>query len=335
MAIKVGINGFGRIGRIFFRAQLKNDNIEVCAINDLPIPTEQFAHLLKYDSVMGVLDADVQVKENAISVNGKEIKIISHRSPSEIPWSDYGIEYVLESSGVFTTKEDAAGHLKGGAKKVIISAPAKGDVPTFVMGVNHKDYNPEQHDVVSNASCTTNCIAPMAKVLNDNFGIVHGLMTTVHAYTGDQNLQDAPHKKDLRRARAAALSIIPTSTGAAKATALVIPSLKGKMDGIAMRVPTPTGSVTDFVVELEKNVTAETVNNEFKKAAEGELKNILVYTDEPLVSSDFIKNPASCIFDSQLTSVIDDKMVKVIGWYDNEYGYSCRCVDLINYMSSK
>jgi len=334
MAVKVGINGFGRIGRMVFRASIDNDNIDICAINDLPVPPQQFAHLLKYDSAMGKLDAVIEAKEDALVVNGKEIRMLSHKSPDEIPWPDYGVEYVVEASGVFRKKEQAEGHLKGSVKKIIITAPAKGDVPTFVLGVNENTYDAENHHIVSNASCTTNCIAPMAKVLNDNFGIVHGLMTTVHAYTGDQNLIDGPHK-DLRRARAAALSIIPTSTGAAKATTLVIPDLKGKMDGIAMRVPVPVGSVTDFVVELEKDVTVEEINAAFKEAADGDLKGILEYTKEPLVSNDYIKNPASCIFDAELTTVVENRLVKVVGWYDNEWGYSCRVIDLIEYMATK
>lgn len=335
MAIKVGINGFGRIGRMAFRASLENEDIDVVSINDLPIPVEQFAHLLKYDTAMGELNADIAIKDGSLVVDGEEVRVTSHKSPNEIPWDDYGVEYVIESTGVFRKKEQAEGHLKGGAKKVVISAPAKGGVPTFVMGVNNDKYDPENDDVVSNASCTTNCIAPMAKVLNDSFGIESGQMTTIHAYTSNQNIQDGPHKKDLRRARAAAQSIIPTSTGAAKATTKVIPDLEGKMDGMAMRVPTIVGSITDFVALLQQEVTKEEINNTFKEVSEGELTGILEYTEVPLVSSDYIKNPASCILDGDLTNVIQNKLVKVLGWYDNEWGYSCRVLDLITYMKSR
>jgi len=335
MAVKVGINGFGRIGRMVFRAGINNDNIEFISVNDLPIPAAQLAHLLKYDSVMGTLDLDIKAEDGAIIINDKKIKITSFSSPDQIPWADLGVEYVLESSGVFRSKEQVEGHLKAGAKKVIITAPGKGDIPTFVLGVNQDAYDKDKDNVVSNASCTTNCVAPMAKILNDEFGIVHGLMTTIHAYTNDQNLQDGPHKADLRRARAAALSMIPTSTGAAKATSLVIPELEGKLDGIAIRVPTPTVSVTDLVVELNKEASKEDINAAVKKASETSLKGILKYTETPLVSSDYIKDPASCIFDAELTTAIDSKMAKVFGWYDNEWGYSCRVIELVEYMSSK
>ncbi|MFD6321945.1 type I glyceraldehyde-3-phosphate dehydrogenase [Streptomyces sp. NPDC058442] len=327
MTIRVGINGFGRIGRNYFRALLEQGaDIEIVAVNDLG-DTATTAHLLKYDTILGRLKQEVSHTADTITVDGKTIKVLSERNPADIPWGELGVDVVIESTGIFTKKADAEKHIAGGAKKVIISAPAKDEDVTIVMGVNQDKYDPANHHVISNASCTTNCVAPMAKVLDENFGIVKGLMTTVHAYTNDQRILDFPHK-DLRRARAAAENIIPTTTGAAKATALVLPQLEGKLDGIAMRVPVPTGSVTDLVVELGREVTKEEVNAAFQKAAEGELKGLLEYTEDPIVSSDIVNAPASCTFDSSLTMVQDGKSVKIIGWYDNEWGYSNRLVDL-------
>ena len=322
---KVAINGFGRIGRLTFKALLSKENIEVVAINDLT-DTATLAHLLKYDSVHGRFNGTVSATTDGIVVNGTEIKVYAEREPKNLPWGNLGVDVVLESTGRFVDKEGAGGHIEAGAKKVVISAPAKGDVKTVVLGVNDDTMTGEE-TILSNASCTTNCLAPMAKVLDDNFGIVKGYMTTVHAYTADQRIQDAPHK-DLRRARAGAVSIIPTSTGAAKAVGLVLPHLKGKLDGMAMRVPTPDGSLTDLTVELNKEVTAEEVNAAMKAAAEGPLKGILEYTEDPIVSIDIIGNPHSNIFDSQLTSA-QGNLVKVVGWYDNEAGYSARAADLI------
>ncbi|MEU1593054.1 type I glyceraldehyde-3-phosphate dehydrogenase [Streptomyces sp. NPDC005708] len=334
MTIRVGINGFGRIGRNYFRALLEQGaDIEIVAVNDLG-DTATTAHLLKYDTILGRLKAEVSHTEDTITVDGKTIKVLSERNPADIPWGELGVDVVIESTGIFTKKEDAEKHIAGGAKKVIISAPAKNEDVTIVMGVNQDTYDPANHHVISNASCTTNCVAPMAKVLDENFGIVKGLMTTVHAYTNDQRILDFPHK-DLRRARAAAENIIPTTTGAAKATALVLPQLKGKLDGIAMRVPVPTGSVTDLVVELSREVTKEEVNAAFQKAAEGELKGLLDYTEDPIVSSDIVNAPASCTFDSSLTMVQEGKNVKVIGWYDNEWGYSNRLVDLTVFVGNQ
>ncbi|MBQ1087643.1 type I glyceraldehyde-3-phosphate dehydrogenase [Streptomyces sp. B93] len=327
MTIRVGINGFGRIGRNYFRALLEQGaDIEIVAVNDLG-DTATTAHLLKYDTILGRLKQEVSHTADTITVGGKTIKVLSERNPADIPWGELGVDIVIESTGIFTKKEDAEKHIAGGAKKVIISAPAKNEDITLVMGVNHDQYDAANHHVISNASCTTNCVAPMAKVLDESFGIVKGLMTTVHAYTNDQRILDFPHK-DLRRARAAAENIIPTTTGAAKATALVLPQLKGKLDGMAMRVPVPTGSVTDLVVELSREVTKEEVNAAFQKAAEGELKGILEYTEDAIVSSDIVNAPASCTFDSSLTMVQEGKNVKIIGWYDNEWGYSNRLVDL-------
>ncbi|CAM5365763.1 type I glyceraldehyde-3-phosphate dehydrogenase [Streptomyces aurantiogriseus] len=327
MTIRVGINGFGRIGRNYFRALLEQGaDIEIVAVNDLG-DTATTAHLLKYDTILGRLKQEVSHTADTITVDGRTIKVLSERNPADIPWGELGVDVVIESTGIFTKKADAEKHLAGGAKKVIISAPATDEDVTIVMGVNQDKYDAANHHVISNASCTTNCVAPMAKVLDENFGIVKGLMTTVHAYTNDQRILDFPHK-DLRRARAAAENIIPTTTGAAKATALVLPQLKGKLDGIAMRVPVPTGSVTDLVLELGREVTKEEVNAAFQKAAEGELKGILEYTEDPIVSSDIVNAPASCTFDSSLTMVQEGKNVKVIGWYDNEWGYSNRLVDL-------
>ncbi|MFJ8546840.1 type I glyceraldehyde-3-phosphate dehydrogenase [Streptomyces sp. NPDC093586] len=334
MTIRVGINGFGRIGRNYFRALLEQGaDIEIVAVNDLG-DTATTAHLLKYDTILGRLPYEVSHTEDTITVGDKTIKVLSERNPADIPWGELGVDIVIESTGIFTKKEDAEKHITGGAKKVIISAPAKNEDVTIVMGVNQDTYDPANHHVISNASCTTNCVAPMAKVLDENFGIVKGLMTTVHAYTNDQRILDFPHK-DLRRARAAAENIIPTTTGAAKATALVLPQLKGKLDGMAMRVPVPTGSVTDLVLELSREVTKEEINAAFQKAAEGELKGILEYTEDPIVSSDIVNAPASCTFDSSLTMVQDGKNVKVIGWYDNEWGYSNRLVDLTVFVGNQ
>ncbi len=329
MTVRVGINGFGRIGRNFWRAvhagEAAEAGIEIVAANDLgDLPT--FAHLLKYDTVMGTLDDDVTAEGGAIRVGRHEIKMLAEKDPAQLPWGDLGVDVVIESTGRFTSAADAAKHLAAGAKKVIISAPAKGEDITIVMGVNDDKYDPARHNVISNASCTTNCVAPLAKVLQDNFGIRKGLMTTIHAYTNDQVILDFPHK-DLRRARAAAQNFIPTTTGAAKATALVLPELKGKLDGLAMRVPVMDGSVTDLVVNLEREVTAEEVNAAYKAAADGPLKGILHYTSDPIVSSDIVGTPYSCTFDSLLTMASGDQ-VKVIGWYDNEWGYSSRLADL-------
>ncbi|WP_432074726.1 type I glyceraldehyde-3-phosphate dehydrogenase [Streptomyces wuyuanensis] len=326
MTIRVGINGFGRIGRNYFRALLEQGaDIEIVAVNDLG-DTATTAHLLKYDTILGRLKAEVSHTEDTITVDGHTIKVLSERNPADIPWGELGVDIVIESTGIFTKKADAEKHIAGGAKKVLISAPATDEDITIVMGVNQDKYDPAQHNVISNASCTTNCVAPMAKVLDENFGIVKGMMTTVHAYTNDQRILDFPHK-DLRRARAAAENIIPTSTGAAKATALVLPQLKGKLDGIAMRVPVPTGSVTDLVLELDREVTKDEINSAFQKASEGQLKGILEYTEDPIVSSDIVNWPASCTFDSKLT-MVQGKQVKIVGWYDNEWGYSNRLVDL-------
>ncbi|MFB4164526.1 type I glyceraldehyde-3-phosphate dehydrogenase [Alteribacillus sp. JSM 102045] len=333
MATKIGINGFGRIGRVVFRAALKNDDVEVVAINDLT-DAEMLAHLLKYDSVHGKLEEEVSVNGENLVVGGKEIRVTAERNPADIGWGDAGVELVVESTGRFVQRDDAAKHLEAGAKKVIISAPGKDVDATFVMGVNENTYDPSKHDIVSNASCTTNCLAPYAKVLNDKFGLKRGMMTTVHSYTNDQQILDLPHK-DYRRARAAAENIIPTSTGAAKAVALVLPELEGKLNGGAMRVPTPNVSLVDLVAELEENVTADDVNNALKEAAEGELKGILGYSEEPLVSGDYNGNANSSTIDALSTMVMEDNMVKVISWYDNEFGYSNRVVDLAAYMAKQ
>ena len=322
---KVAINGFGRIGRLAFRRLVEKSEVEIVAINDLT-SVHTLAHLLKYDSVHGRFPYEVSAKEGVLVVNGKEIKVCSERNPADLPWGALGVELVIECTGIFTDKDSMSKHVEAGAKKVLLSAPAKGsEVKTIVLGVNDELLNADDQ-YVSNASCTTNCLSPMAKVLHDKFGIVKGYMTTVHAYTADQNLQDAPHK-DLRRARAAALSIIPTTTGAAKAVGLVLPDLQGKLDGFAMRVPTPTGSVTDLTVELSREVSAEEINAAMKEAADNELKGILEYTDEPIVSADIVGSGYSCIFDSDLTSA-NGNMAKVVGWYDNEAGYSTRLADL-------
>jgi glyceraldehyde 3-phosphate dehydrogenase len=335
VTIRVGINGFGRIGRNFWRAVNAADGdrgIEIVAANDLG-DVATMAHLLKYDSVIGKLPYDVSVSGDTIQVGAKSIKILAERDPAKLPWGDLGVDVVIESTGLFTTGPAARAHIEAGAKKVIISAPAKEEDITIVMGVNDEKYDPDAHTVISNASCTTNCVAPMAKVLLDNFGIVKGLMTTVHAYTQDQNLQDGPHK-DLRRARAAAINIVPTSTGAAKATSLVIPELKGKLDGYSLRVPVPDGSITDLVVELGRDVTKDEVNAAFKAAAEGSLKGVLYYTEDPIVSSDIVGSPASCTFDASITMAYGNQ-VKVFGWYDNEWGYSSRLVDLAVLVASR
>ncbi|MED3549725.1 type I glyceraldehyde-3-phosphate dehydrogenase [Cytobacillus praedii] len=333
MAVKVGINGFGRIGRVVFRAALKNPNIEIVAVNDLT-DANMLAHLLKYDSVHGTLNEDVSVDGDYLIVGGHKVKVIAERDPAQLGWGDLGVEVVIESTGRFTKREDAAKHLEAGAKKVIISAPATNEDITVVMGVNHESYDPANHHVISNASCTTNCLAPFAKVLNDKFGIKRGMMTTIHSYTNDQQILDLPHK-DYRRARAAAENIIPTTTGAAKAVSLVLPELKGKLNGGAVRVPTPNVSLVDLVAELEKEVTAEEVNAAFKAAAEGELKGILAYSEEPLVSSDYNGDPASSTIDALSTMVMEGNMVKVISWYDNESGYSNRVIDLVDYIAQK
>ena len=332
MTIKVAINGFGRIGRLVFRGALKDENIEVVAVNDLT-DAATLAHLLKYDTNHGTLDADVAVDGDHIVVNGKKIRVYAERDPKNLPWGELGVEYVVEATGIFRSREQAQWHIDAGAKKVVITAPAKNEDLTVVMGVNEDKYDPANHHVLSNASCTTNCLAPFAKVINDNFGIKKGLMTTVHAYTTDQRILDLPHK-DLRRARAAAENIVPTTTGAAAAVGLVLPELKGKLDGFAMRVPVSTVSVVDLVVETEKPVTAEAVNAELKKAAEGELKGILALEEAPLVSCDFKGNNHSSIVDASLTKVLGDNMLKVVSWYDNEWGYSMRVVDLIRYMDA-
>jgi len=332
MSLRVAINGFGRIGRTVFRAGLNNDNIEFIAINDLTDPAT-LAHLLKYDSVHGVLNADVSSTNNSVIVNGKEIEIYTEREPARLNWGDIGVETVLECTGFFRDREKAAGHLEAGAKKVIISAPAKGPDLTIVMGVNQHEYDPERHHIVSNASCTTNCLAPVCKVLVDQFGIEKGFMTTTHSYTGDQRLLDFPHK-DLRRARAAGVSMVPTTTGAAKAVALVLPQLEGKLNGMSIRVPTPNVSVVDLVAQLSKNVTVDDINNAMKQAAETDLKGILAFCKEPLVSVDFNGTPASSTVDSLSTMAIGD-MVKVLAWYDNEFGYSNRLVDLAVYMANR
>ena len=333
MTVKVGINGFGRIGRNFYRALLASGaDVEVVGVNDLT-DTTTLAHLLKYDSVLGRLGKDVVAGDGEILVDGKALPVFAERDPANLPWSKVGADIVIESTGFFTDAESAGKHLSAGAKKVIISAPAKGEDITIVMGVNDKDYDPAKHNIISNASCTTNCLAPMAKAIDDAFGIERGLMTTIHAYTNDQNILDYPHK-DLRRARAAALNMIPTSTGAAKAIGLVMPNMKGKLDGYAMRVPVPTGSATDLTVELKTAATKDEINAVVKAAAEGPLKGILVYTEDPIVSTDIVTDPASCIFDASMTNA-NGNMVKVLGWYDNEWGYSNRLVDLVGLVGAK
>jgi glyceraldehyde 3-phosphate dehydrogenase len=332
VTVRVGINGFGRIGRNFYRAVVASGaDIDVVGVNDLT-DTKTLAHLLKYDSTLGRLGADVEVSDDAITVGGKRMAALKERDPAQLPWGELGADVVIESTGFFTDATKATAHIEAGAKKVIISAPAKNEDVTIVMGVNHGDYDPEKHTVISNASCTTNCLGPMAKVMNDEFGIVKGLMTTIHAYTADQNLQDGPHS-DLRRARAAAINVVPTSTGAAKAIGLVLPELKGKLDGFALRVPVATGSATDLTFEAGRETTVEEVNAAVEAAADGELKGFLKYTEDPIVSSDIVGDPSSCIFDSGLTRVIGSQ-VKVVGWYDNEWGYSSRLVDVVTYVGS-
>ncbi|MCH8864271.1 MAG: type I glyceraldehyde-3-phosphate dehydrogenase [Chloroflexi bacterium] len=335
MATRIGINGFGRIGRLTFRTinKYQKDNLEVVAINDLT-DTRTNAHLLKWDSTYGRFPGEVEARDDAIIVDGKEVKVLTERDPASIPWRDYGVEIVIESTGLFTDATKAAGHLKGGARKVIISAPAKNEDATIVLGVNEDKYDPVNHSVISNASCTTNGIAPMVRVLHENFGCVIGLMTTIHAYTNDQKIQDMFHN-DLRRARAAAVNLIPTTTGAAYAVAHVMPEMKGRLHGMAFRVPIATVSVVDFVANLDTEVTVEKVNQAFQTAAEGPMAGIIEYCREPLVSTDFIGNPSSAIFDSLSTIVIGGKMIKIIAWYDNEWGYSCRLADLAAFVASK
>src|SRR5436309_2007969 len=334
MAVKIGVNGFGRIGRNFFRAARKRGvKFDFVAVNDITDP-RTLAHLLKYDSVLGRFDGHVEVDGEGLVVDGDRIKVLAERDPANLPWKELGAEIVIESTGLFTEREKAQKHLEAGAEKVVISAPAKGEDVTIVMGVNDRDYDATEHHVISNASCTTNCVVPMAKVLGDAFGIDRGFMTTIHAYTNDQNLLDLPHR-DLRRARAAAINIVPASTGAAKASSLALPELKGKMDGLAMRVPVPDGSVTDLVCVLKRDVTVEEVNEAFRTAAgSGPLKGKLLYTDEPIVSSDIVGSEYSCIFDAPSTMAIEN-LVKVIGWYDNEWGYSNRLVGLVNMVASR
>ncbi|NBG89192.1 type I glyceraldehyde-3-phosphate dehydrogenase [Isachenkonia alkalipeptolytica] len=334
MMKKVAINGFGRIGRNVLKSYLeKKLNWEIVAINDLT-DAKTLGHLLRYDSIYGKLTEDLEVREDALIIAGKEVKIFSEKDPANLPWAELGVDLVIESTGIFRSKEEANRHIEAGARKVLITAPAKNEDITIVMGVNEKDYDPQKHNVLSNASCTTNCLAPFAKLLDEHFSIKRGIMTTIHSYTNDQNILDLPHK-DLRRARAAAQSIIPTTTGAAEAVSLVLPQLKGKLTGMAMRVPTPTVSVVDLVVEVEKNTDVEAVNEVFKNAANNELKGILDYSEEPLVSADYIKNEFSTIIDGLSTDVMQDNMIKVIAWYDNEWGYSVRVVDLVDYMFSK
>ncbi len=333
MTIRVAINGFGRIGRNVLRASLDYPEIEFVAVNDLAEP-RVLAHLLKYDSVLGMIKAEVGVEGDAITVNGRAIKVFAERDPAKLPWKDLGVDIVLECTGLFRSRDKAALHLGAGAKKVIISAPGTNEDITVCMGVNHEEYDPARDSVISNASCTTNCLAPVAKVLDEKFGIERGFMTTVHSYTNDQKILDLPHK-DLRRARAAALSIIPTSTGAARAVALVLPALKGKLDGLAVRVPVPTVSLVDLVADLRRSVTAEEVNDAFREASEGALKGILGYCEDLCVSIDFRANPNSSIIDAPSTKVLGDKMVKVLSWYDNEWGFSSRMRDLVLYIASR
>jgi len=335
MSVKVGINGFGRIGRLVLKAIIQRcgDKAMAVAVNDLT-DAETNAHLFKYDSNYGIYPGKVEAKDDCIIVDGREIKVLAERDPEKIPWRNYGVEIVIESTGFFTQASKAAAHLQGGAKKVIISAPAKEEDISIVLGVNEGKYDPTKHHIISNGSCTTNCIAPVVKVLNQNFGIVHGLMTTVHAYTNDQKILDLFHR-DLRRARAAATNIIPTTTGAAKVVGVVIPELQGKLHGIALRVPTSVVSIVDFVADLNKKASAEEINDAFRKAAGGEMKGILEYCDKPLVSSDFKGNPASAIFDALSTMAIDGNFIKVLAWYDNEWGYSCRLADLVVYITKK
>ena len=332
MTIRVGINGFGRIGRNFYRAvKQSGSDIEIVAVNDLGA-IKTMAHLLKYDSVLGVLPNTIEATDEGISIDSKVLKVLSKRDPKELGWGSLGVDVVIESTGFFTDRDKAAAHLDAGAKCVVVSAPATNADATFVYGVNHKDFDPKKHKVVSNASCTTNCFVPLVKVLDDAFGVENGLMTTIHAYTGDQSIVDGPHS-DLRRARAAAINIIPTSTGAARATSLVMQSMKGKLDGTSLRVPVPTGSITDFVANLKKSATVDEINAAFKAAADGSLRGILEYCSDPIVSSDVVTNPHSCIFDKDLTMSMGS-LVKVLGWYDNEWGYSNRLVDMTSYIGA-
>ncbi len=333
MAIKVGINGFGRIGRMFYRAAYQKPDLEIVAVNDIT-DARTLAHLLKHDSIHGALKHQVKAEGSTIVVDGKPLQVLAERDPAKLPWARLGVQVVVESTGLFTAREKAALHLGAGAKKVVISAPADGADVTLCLGVNESAYDPKKHDVISNASCTTNCLAPIAKVLHESFGIVHGLMTTVHGYTSDQNLQDGPHS-DLRRARAAALSMVPTSTGAAKAIGLVLPELKGRLDGIAVRVPTPNVSIVDLTAVLERDVDIDAINAAMRSAADGKLKGILVYSDEPLVSSDFNGSTASSIYDAPLTKVMGKRLAKVFSWYDNEWGYSNRLADIAAYVADR
>ena len=333
MAVKVGINGFGRIGRNVVRAGLNHPDIEFVAVNDLT-DTTTLAHLFKYDSVLGPLHHEIKAEGDTISINGKKIKVFAQKDPAALDWNSVGAQVVIESTGKFTDAKDACKHIRGSVKKVIISAPAKNEDITVVLGVNDSMYDPAKHNIISNASCTTNCLAPVTKVIHDTFGIQKGSMTTIHSYTNDQNVLDFPHK-DLRRARAAALNMIPTTTGAAKAIGLVMPQLKGKLDGYSMRVPTPDVSVVDLVALLDRPATTEEVNAALKKAAEGELKGILAYTEDPVVSTDMLHNPNSSIVDAQMTKVLDGNLLKVVAWYDNEWGYSCRVVDLVEFLAKK
>lgn len=333
MSTRIGINGFGRIGRMVFRRAILDPSIEVVAIN-ASYPAETLAHLIKYDTVQGKFDVSIEIEEQALIVNGKRVQLLATRDPLELPWGKLGVEIVVEATGKFNDREGASKHFMSGAKKVILSAPGKNEDVTIVMGVNENEYKPEEHHLISNASCTTNCLAPIAKVLDERFGIIQGLMTTIHSYTNDQKNLDNPHK-DLRRARACAQSIIPTTTGAAKAVAKVLPQLDGKLNGLAMRVPTPNVSVVDLVADLKEEVTVEQINAVFKQASQNELKGILEYTEEPLVSVDFVGNPHSSIIDSLTTMVIGKNQVKVIAWYDNEWGYSCRVVDLVKYVGER
>ena len=334
MTVRIGINGFGRIGRNVFRAGFNRAGLEFVAVNDLPTPTETLAHLLKYDSILGAFEHDVAAGPDAVVVNGKPLKMFTAKDPGEIPWGDLGVDVVVESTGAFTDREKAAKHLRGSVKKVIITAPAKGEDLTIVLGVNEAKYDPAKHHVISNASCTTNCVVPMAKIIHERFTILRGYMTTIHSYTNDQRLLDLTHQ-DLRRARAAALSIIPSTTGAAKTVGVVFPELKGKIDGMAIRVPTPNVSIVDLSCQVEREATVDEVNRAFKHAADGPLKGILQYNTEPLVSRDFNGNAHSCIFDATLTCVIDKHLVKAFGWYDNEWGYSNRVVGLLEYVAKR
>jgi len=334
MTVRIGINGFGRIGRNVFRAGFNRAGLEFVAVNDLPTPTETLTHLLKYDSILGTFDAEVSAGQDAVVVNGKPLKVFASKGPAEVPWGDLGVAIVVESTGAFTDKDQAAGHLSRGVKKVIITAPAKNEDLTIVLGVNERSYDPAKHHVISNASCTTNCVVPMAKLVHERFTIVRAFMTTIHSYTNDQRLLDLSHK-DLRRARAAALSLIPSTTGAAKTVGVVFPELKGRIDGVAIRVPTPNVSIVDLSCQVEQGATVDEVNQAFKAAAEGPMKGIVQYCTDPLVSRDFNGNAHSCIFDATMTAVIDRQLVKTFGWYDNEWGYSNRVVDLIEYVAKR